>query len=615
MISVGQFMSDRVYKDFIEEAFISPIRSVLILDDDYPTFSEVLNSQRKRNEDMAGAGSHEGAPASPDEPFEKKGSSLPKKKGWYTHPEKIENFLERLRKNNVLIDIHDGSNISLGTSEGEEEKIIGHLHQSDLLVLDYHLDGIGGASSKAIKIARTVVNKSHFNLVAIHTSEDLRRAFVEILFALLAPFPDKPEGLISEGKALIEAAEEEDEKVLANLEATISSAQYLYARQHVGSFVKDAFNGVEPFKNFHELAISLGWEGKNFKCVLYYLLDNFEKKNEINNNVVAGLQWSGLESEKLWIRSDSVFFAFVSKGDDVDILQGLLDSLGSWGPNPSRLFLTKLRAEMAECGAAAEDLALNNKMVLARWYLNLLKCDPLGRKHIISEAISRNSEQLLTNMRSSVEVFADRLVNLDMVSGANPEVITNNHYDVDLSDDAKLKDANVAHNAFVCSKKPEGWHLTTGHIFKAGDNYWVCLSPLCDLVPNQKDGGIYKDVSGHMPFMAVRLREISGMEFVKPLSNRFIFTQGEAKISIFCINDAKSEGSLPHWYTLFATNSGVLENLEFKVLKTGKSPDGSLKIEQWDAKIVAQLRYEYALNLLHQLGNSLTRVGLDFIDN
>lgn len=481
--------------------------------------------------------------------------------------------------------------------------------------MDYHLDGPGGSPSKAIKIARTVVRKSHFNLVAVHTSEDLKIAFTEILFSLLSPFGDKDADLIAHGKGLVESAEDEDDTILKALEATVSVAQYLFARQNVEAYIGAAFKGCEPFKGFYDIASSQKWVGKNFKSVLFYLLDNFEKKSHINNSNVPGLQWSRPGSEELWIRSESVFFGFISKGEDVDVLQGLLNSLDAWRPSPSRLFLTKLRAEMSECGAAAEDIAMNNKMVLARWYLNLLKYDPLGRRHLINEAISRSSEQLLSNMRSNVERFAEELLDLDTGSPDEPELITRNHYDVDFSDVKNLKEANIAHNAFVCSRRPEGWHLTTGHIFEAGKDYWVCLSPLCDLIPNQKAGGIYKDVSGHMPFMAVRLRKVSEGLTVKPLSNRFIFTQCEGKISTFCINDADKESSLPHWYTLFATNNGILKNLEFKVMRTCKGDDGNLKIEQWDAKIVAQLRYEYALNLLHQLGSSLTRVGLDFLDN
>ena len=35
------------YADFVAEAYIKPIRSVVIIDDDYPTYDEVLSAEFK----------------------------------------------------------------------------------------------------------------------------------------------------------------------------------------------------------------------------------------------------------------------------------------------------------------------------------------------------------------------------------------------------------------------------------------------------------------------------------------------------------------------------------------------------------------------------------------
>jgi hypothetical protein len=69
-----------------------------------------------------------------------------------------------------------------------------------------------------------------------------------------------------------------------------------------------------------------------------------------------------------WIRSRSAFIAFTNKRNDINILNELLKALVAWSPKPSRLFLTKLRAEIEESGVVAEDAALGNNFVLARWY-------------------------------------------------------------------------------------------------------------------------------------------------------------------------------------------------------------------------------------------------------
>jgi hypothetical protein len=40
---------------------------------------------------------------------------------------------------------------------------------------------------------------------------------------------------------------------------------------------------------------------------------------------------------------------------------------------------------------------------------------------------------------------------------------------------------------------------------------------------------------------------------------------------------------------------------------------GKLITKEYEARVVAQLRYEYAINLAQMLGANFTRIGLDFI--
>ena len=57
-------MRSDYYQEFIKEAFIDSIRSVLIIDDDYPTFDEVLSNQNDLN----------------------RGKQIDKEKDWYESP-------------------------------------------------------------------------------------------------------------------------------------------------------------------------------------------------------------------------------------------------------------------------------------------------------------------------------------------------------------------------------------------------------------------------------------------------------------------------------------------------------------------------------------------------
>ena len=101
-------------------------------------------------------------------------------------------------------------------------------------------------------------------------------------------------------------------------------------------------------------------------------------------------------------------------------------------------------------------------------------------------------------------------------------------------------------------------------------------------------------------------------------SNTFVFLQGsEGKVGAFSVYDG-GQNPAPVWRLFNAENFGV-----FVVDPVGRTAPiklhylcgetGGLSIQTRDAVITAQLRYEYALNLIQKLGVEMTRVGLDYL--
>jgi hypothetical protein len=576
------------YKAFIKEAFIKPIRSVLIVDDDYPTYSEMFDLQAKR---LAGK---------PDEST----------KRWRRDPDQIRKVVDSFRKPDLslVVDIHDGG-------DGTGSTIAYHLHQSDLLVLDYQLGDTAEGASKSVDIARTVMANDHFNLVVVHTSENLERAFRQILLGLMAPCcDDASKEQRAKVQELIEKRElDGDDALVAKIEAAFGIEQYLRARQKIDSAMVAAIKAEQPFAAFNALCKDAGWPPSALKHVFIWAMHRFEDLNRKKMHFPESklpLEWN--EQDK-WIRSPSGFFAFANKTDELDIIQELLQSLIAWGPEPSRLFLTKLRSELEESGVAAEDATLRKKFLLAGWYADLLAGDEIKRKTLIDVSISRHTEQMLDHIQAKVHTFAERLVAADSTGAVKGRELVNAHFAVDFGKPDNERKAELDHNIFACSKRPSGWHLQTGHVFEASGSHWVCLSPSCDLVPEQKTSGHYKDVSTLIPFFAVKLQPVNGNKAVDVHSNRFVFLELREGKKTFCINEPVKWNSAPQWYPLYATNFGKFEpDFRFKFSKLSMG-DVELVSASYDAQVVAQLRYEYALNLVQTLGTTFTRIGLDFI--
>ncbi len=570
------------YYPFIEQVFIDPIRSVLIIDDDYPTLDEVLMGE------TGGSGGE---------------------KDWHQNPERIYDMIKkfRTRTHPLLVDVNNGT-----------DKEVGHLHQSDLLVLDYQLDKtFSEDGTRAIGILRTLMSNKHFNLVVVCTQIDIDKVFNEIRWGLVDVSSDiiSPEE-VEEAEKLIEQGEDQIDGLEEKLRGGLTSEGYFHFRLNPEKYLRDMTKGEQPYSVFCDWSKKTNWRSDQKELILRHLLKKIERENRSRNGGSFNLTWS-TKSQVRWIRSDSAFIAFSKKSHDNDLMGELQSALNDWCPKPSRLFLAKIQSEMDESGFAAQEQALCNDHAAAYWYKRLLNAGGVAeRRWLVAESVSRHSDQLMDIVLSGVEDFAMSLAEAEVSGQENASNrICKDRFNIDLEVDETAIQAALEHNEFVCSKKPEGWHLTTGHVFSMCDGeHWVCLSPACDMVPSQISEWNRATSDNKLPFIAVKLQDVSKNKTILKhvLSNRIVVFKIEGEIKGFCFNDLSREGSSPHWNLLYAENQGEFQGeFLFSVLRT-REDCGELIFESQEARVIAQLRYEYALNLVQRLGISLTRIGLDF---
>ena len=535
-------MAREHYRRFIEEAFIAPIRSVLIVDDDYPTYDEILKTDD-------GMGARGDAHA---------------RKAWRRQRERVANVIGAFRRRRppLLVDIHDGANVP---TEGNESAAT-HLHQCDLLVLDYELDrDRPGDGSRAIGILAALMSNLHFNLVIIYTNEDLDVVFDAVRWGLVTPSTDVlSDGEIENAKRWIDDGEDEFEDFERDLHNTIGSAQYFHSRMHGSSYLRTMVRAQEPYALFNHQADRVNWSRDQRKLVLKYLLRRLERANDVPSNTAnrfSDLEWS--VPDPRWLKSNSAFVALSRKtGDDDDLLTDLGAALNHWSPRPSRLFLTKVRAEIDEYGVAVQSAALSNHFALAYWYFDLLESgDAERRRWRVSESVSRHAGQLMQTVLPRVEEYVTRLIEAE-VAGGNSVEICKGHFAVNLDNDAHKRTAMLEHNAFVCSMEPTGWHLSTGHVFSMLDDHWLCLSPTCDMVPSQLPTWRTDATGERLPFIGVKLLSIRSGKALRDIhSNRFVFLGIGGEVKCYSFNDPSRDGSAPHWYTLYAEKRGRLSLL------------------------------------------------------
>lgn len=575
-----------VHDRLIREVFIEPIRTVIVVDDDYPTLDNL--AAKELEEDGAW-------------------------KGDKNDVQRVRQLLGFARKRDKpwLVDIHDG------TSDAERG-IATHLGYSDLLVLDYHLEGNGGSGDKAIGILRSLAQNDHFNLVIVHTKGfqgDFDKVVREIALGLT--YPDSGLAFSKEEEQSLREAldrwEDQDEKISTKLEAEVSENTYLQLSTE-RPVNPNGLLGLTEGGNIRQLW--QGYPGKNEidlrQLAKWLVLKKQEQLAKQFSPENLGSVQVGRIGDINWIRTEKLFITVLSKQCNPDQFEAkLTDAIKTSFPSPHRLLLTKMRNEIDQRGLVAEGAILGNRHIQAEWLNDFLRASPVDLRSVIHNTVSRHWEAFGDQLSQTLGDFTKELRDYFSPLGIDDVMGKCGLSTADLGTTESLK----YFNCFSSTKSIDRSHLTTGHVFRInaideskGPCFWICLSPACDMVPDQKE---FPGLSDCIPFVAVRLRGVSDNSAVKRATeNIFLFLKIDEKIETFSIYKDGLNTNNPDWEQKFARNKGRFNANNGLELGSIQEKDGELTADWVKATVVAQLRSEYALNLLQRIGALLSRPGL-----
>lgn len=176
-----------------------------------------------------------------------------------------------------------------------------------------------------------------------------------------------------------------------------------------------------------------------------------------------------------------------------------------WKPHPHKLILSKLRNDVESKGISASSNILNRKHLQAAWLKELLHSKTeYESKTAAWSTVSKLWEELATEIKGDLGDFTIRLLNaLNAVETDKAKLF--NYFVPSESNINELEQVKHA-NCFSCSRKISTHHIITGHILKIQSNYWLCLTPICDLVPEQKNNERKDSVEGEVkPLLPITL--------------------------------------------------------------------------------------------------------------
>jgi len=563
----------KVATGLLREAFIEPIRFALLLDDKFPLYAKMAANEFDAALDN----------------------------------EKAKALFDLCRGQGWLCDIDNRGSVA---EQFEAQK---HLHQSDLLILDFNLDPADqNDPTAALKIIQRLAASDHFNLVVVYTTTDTELVARDIVFSL--------GGGAAMAAPTIEAARtslEDLDEVAAQAIADALSWPV------IENYLKGSSQGASAAALRARLAAAQIVGAPQTAMVDYLAFDRMSKR--LKPEVLASRRPErpvdsslGRAGSTRWVTQDNVFVAVVNKQEDPGVLiDRLVEALEAWDPSPLRVMMTQARAAIEKAGSLADQKVLETSRLQAGWLLRILLGRTEGdRRESVGELYGRLFERLAGKAEPSITEFGMKVIGPvadDPVATARTLAGAPHNLAA-----AKIFHALNEHLASdVCPDGP----MTAGVIFKGkrgeAEAYWMCASPACDLIPGQNRNGWDGELSPLRPASVVRLRIIkresavaTSLEEADRGRHVFLFLDGK-EVAFQVIEENSRQMELE---TILLDGDGLIVDGAFKGHIVELDATGAPAFKGVDFQVMAKLRPDYANRILTQSGQQRSRIGVDFFN-
>lgn len=586
----------QAYDDAVEKTFMSGLRSVFLVDDAFPTFWDL----------------HKG------------GLRLKR----FGEAERAANLYHSFRKRQLPCDVENTFRIG-------DLKIVERMRKCDLIVLDLHLDRTDTDASKTLHILRRLAESEHFNTVVLYTKKpDLKDVWLDVAVNLR---PD----LCNPRLPLEGSAHEAD--WWAQFDPTTIEGP---TENAISSFLLNGPKaiGLETRKLIEDLK-SAGATGK-----LSVILDAFlryhisrreapENKKLNSKSAPLGRTLRGrFESGKpYWVQSGGCFVAIINKErpDEEDpakhIFDGLKAALLDWRPNFLQLLISEIQNRLELEALATDTRSFSEPTLqvgLSHYLLESIAEDPTD-----DAAAESTVDRIVETIRHKIsgdkslrkfahEILVDRLESLEAkLSQANSMERAAAFAHVDKAPDTQ--DVLFYLNSFLSSERFNRSRITTGTVFHRAGEYWIVMSPACDLTGREPNGS-QPWMRGMHPVRAMTAIKTEKVSLKGSLENatqgRSIFLRiGDEKISLGLffsnINPAPEIFFLQDTGKVRMSKGGLTTFRAAQVHKKTLRGVVVPKIgDTEDFEVVGQLRANYASRALQLTGSHLGRIGVDFFN-
>ncbi len=611
------------YEDKVVHTFRkTALRTVLMIDDQFPTFSN-----------LAGAGDL----AAVREKFKEQPRAL--------------RLYDMFRQHDMPCDI-ENEITDIETINGVER-----IRKSDLVILDYNLDGSFDDNRKSVGLILRLAETSHFNTVVLYTNDPrLDQVWLDVAFSLKGGWksPDK----------LLSGDPQNTWERLADNGITLPEISTELVKRYLVDGLKGL--GEEQAVIAAELT-SLNIDTSEHTALIEALIHLAVRERLADKTSTCGTTPRTLngrcEADKpKWLQAGNCFIAIMGKTKlgtdgkpvDNDDIIGYLDSaLKDWRPNLLQIVISEIQNILELEPLATDEMHLLNPEIQVGLFYYLLQriggVPPTDDGALFIPGIESIVDKLIENIRRKISANgmissdAARLLRQELQGEDWPRAAVDDRTTFDLA--SRIAGVGVIPepidtifklNCFLNTEKFKRGHITTGSIVRTlgGEDYWICLSPACDMEDREPSNNQIwaKELFPVRAFVIVRLERIDGEVKEHKKAHKRAFEKATDGYTAFVENaDGRHVFSLfrggaaqPSYEFLFPANAGkvdldhALTYPRFKAFRLGRpvstEPVEHRTMMEVDFEVIGQMREQYASRFLQVIGQHLSRIGVDYVN-
>lgn len=592
--------------ELIQEVYIDPIKSVLFIDDKFPTYSGVIQGASAEKVVLDA----ESLKLEDDEqyqnPFESKSKSAVVVAAKSTTPdvERILQLTQSCRASGYIFDVENSAEAALAAESGES-----FINKADFVVLDFILDDRADSGEDALTIIDHLNSTKRFNMVVVYTNNDPSEVAQEIAYFLRGK--NETATLGKKARKLNEVIPQAliTEFFMCYLSGELTPLSGWYAAQNLQG---------DP-------------DGKDIESVFEaYANKHFPSAPVRKESFLRGC---GKTSDEIpWICGQGVFIAVVRKDRASATIKTLLEilkaCLTTFVPSPISMLIHKSINTLKEGGTAILEQAFGDNETRAALLYRAMTAEfqAVSAEKMIElrfgDLMRKALSALSFEIQSRTADFGHRLLShcSNNCSGDNNINIATKLEKCGCEDERLLF---LKVNAALCCQPLETGHVTTGMIFRQKNkpsSIWICATPACDLVPGRtRLGNGYRDLlSPANYFEALKITRVANPDEVLKIATRanHLFINVDGKIQPYKI--LQGDSPQPQSFIFYTLDGGYLREdrtlMLHNICADKHNETTSLALQEQEFEVIGQLRQEYASRFLAINGDWNSRIGVDFVN-